>query len=301
MVKYLLIFVIFNSIIFSQDDLNLNLKIGEEYLLYQHNEMSILQSIRGSKVRSYTEMDALTSYNVKAKTDSSFLLEIVMKDMIFMISSPHINLYYDSKEASTNENLLKKLFREMTGFKFNIELSNNGKILSSNFEEIFSPSLLSFFDSLDLPNKENTLNEMREKIMQVSPSKNLERITNFLPTKKVKPGEKWLSNGKVEFGIPIIYEREVLYESRKEDAIILESSASINTYDIAPSKIIGGITYDLTGNENYKVYLAPETKWFNQIEGETILDGSAYQINHGDTLFMHIKMNIKEYYGTKKY
>jgi Family of unknown function (DUF6263) len=302
MIKYLLIFIFFNSIIFSQDDLKLNLEIGEEYLLYQHNEISMIQTIYGRKVRTYNEIDALNTYNVKAKTDSSILLEVAMKDLTFMISSPNLNLYYNSNEISDNDNILIKLLRRMIGLKTNIELSFIGKIISTDFKEIVSPSIISFFDSLDIPNKEKALNEIGEKIMQMSPSKNLETITNFLPLKKVEPGEKWTTNGNNEFGIPISYEREVTYNSKTEDIFFLESSANINTFVLPPSKrFFGNVNFNLTGNENFKIILSRDTRWFNEIDGESQLKGNAFQINGSDTLNIPIEMNFKDYYGIKKY
>jgi hypothetical protein len=302
MIKYLLIFTFFNSIIFSQDDLKLNLNIGEEYLLYQHNEISMIQYINGSKVRMYFETDALNSYYAKTKTDSSIILEVTMRDMIFMMSSPYMNIYYNSKEVSTNENILVKLLRKLNGHKFDIEMSYSGKVISTDFNEVILPSILSFLDSLDIPNKEIILNEMSEKIVQMSPAKNLEMITNFLPSKNVQLGEKWTTNGTIEFGIPIIYKREILYKSKTEDSIILESSSSINTYELDPSKKLPeNITYNITGNEKYELNLSPETRWFNKIEGESNLKGNTYQINGSDTLNIPMSMNVKEYYGVEKY
>lgn len=304
MIKFFSILFVLNCFVFPQDDLNLNLELGKEYLLYQHNEISIIQMINHSKVRMYTEIDAKNTYKVIEKNNSSYLFEVTMGDAIFMMSSPYFNIYFNSNEKSTSdENLFIKMLRRLNGLKFNIEMTYRGTLVSTNFTEKITPEMLSLLDSASIADMDKTLGDINEKINQMSPAKNLERITNFLPIHKVDIGDKWKTEGKIEFGIPIIYEREIEFTSKTDSTITLESSSFINTYEVPETKrMLENTALELKGKEEYNVILSSDTKWFKRLEGKTEVSGIAYQKTvDQDTLSIPIEIKSIEYYGEKKY
>ena len=304
MIKFFSLLFVLNCLIYSQDDLSLNLDLGKEYFLYQHNEISIIQLINNSKIRMYTEIDAKNTYKVIEKNGTSFLIEVTMGDAIFMMSSPYFHIYFDSNEKPTpDENLFIKMLRKLNGLKFNIEMAYNGTIISTNFTEKITPEMFSLLGSQSIPNNDKALEDINDKINQMSPEKNLVRITNFLPTNIVDIGDKWKTQGKIEFGIPIIYEREVTYKSKKDSTIVLESSSVIDTYQVPdPKNMLENTILNLKGKEEYNIILSSDSRWFQRLEGRTELSGTIYQKSEGnDTLSIPIEIKSFEYYGEKKY
>lgn len=304
MIKLFSLLFFLNCFVFPQVDLNLNLELGKEYLLYQHNEISIIQIINHSKVRMYTEIDSKNTYQVIEKNNSSYVFEVTMGDAIFMMSSPYFNIYFNSNEKSTSaENLFIKMLRRLNGLKFELEMTYKGTIISTNFTEIITPEIFSLLDSTNIADMDKTLGDINDKINQMSPAKNLERITNFLPNNNVDIGDKWKTEGKIEFGIPIIYEREIEFTSETDSTITLESSSFINTYEVPETKrMLENTILELKGKEEYNVILSSDTKWFKKLEGKTEVSGISYhKTADNDTLSIPIEIKSFEYYGEKKY
>lgn len=303
MIKYLILTLILNSLIFSQDDLSLKLEMGKDYIMYQHNEISIVQSINGTKIRMYTEIEAQNIYTVKEIKDSSYILDITMRDVMIAMSSPYFNIYYNSNDVDiSTENFFVKMLSQLNDLRIQIEITPLGMITSTNFTEILSPIIYNLVSSVDAEISQENINDVVKQLNSMSPSKNLQRITNFLPQNKVSIGDKWITSDEIELGLPLSYQREIHYRSEMDSHIFLESKAVINTYDIQKSGNLGNnIGYQLDGTEIFNIQLSKDSRWFSKIEGETNVSGVSYQFNESDTLIIPININAKEYYGTVKY
>ncbi len=233
--------------------------------MYQHNEISIVQTINNSKIRMYTEIDAENIYTVKRINSLSILFEVTLGKLIFVMSAPNFNIYYDSDDNSTSDrNLFSRMLSKLYGCKFNIEMTPSGTITSTNFSEIVTPIVSSLISSMGTDITQNDIDDYIKRFNNLSPSKNLQRLTNFLPTDKVNVGDKWISSGDIELGIPVKYDREVEFKSISDSCIVLESSSEINTYEIEKSKIMNDDTrFNLTGSEHFKIV------YQNRVNGST--------------------------------
>ena len=304
--KYLYTFylILFNSLLYSQTNLQLNLELGREYGLFQHNEIVVIQNINGNKIRIFSEIDGYTSYRVIEKNDSSATFEVMKGDFRFMVSSPYSHLYVDTRdEPRKDSNIFDKVMREIVGKKFEFVMSNNGEIKESRLFDVVINNFISKMNFGSEEEKQVILKELNDKIDRLSPHKNLERLIKFFPSGNVLIGDAWDIQGSSEFGFPNKFDREVNYIAKTDSTHVLESKATLNPLDNNDEKNnITNVIHKLSGTENHTIELTFDSNWINKVNGTVELTGTASQITEAnDTLIVDLNIQMKEYYGSVKY
>src|SRR5690606_15290809 len=196
--RILLFTAMFSTVIYGQNNLQYNLKVGDSMNVFQKATQDVIQDINGAKHELKNIIEAEYAFVVSQKTDSTFIISFNFERFKMITTS---NLYgdvlnIDTKNSVSKEDMEAQVFLGMIGSKLKMELLKNGKIKSISGTEKMIAKMVANAGILDELTKQVLIESMKKEFGNKSLAQSFEQMTFIYPNKKVKIGDTWINNHK---------------------------------------------------------------------------------------------------------
>jgi len=177
----------------AQVKLSFNPEKGERYQYISKTESTAKQQIMGQEIPMSTVMEMSFDMTVKEKTEDEIRLECIYNDILMSISSPMIEVKYDSKNPAENPTKMDKMMSQilgaLAGKSIIVDFEPNGSVKSiSGFDAIMK-------DMLDGLPENPEMQQMANASMQSFDDKAIknmfEQAFKIYPEQAVNIGDSW--------------------------------------------------------------------------------------------------------------
>ncbi|MDR1743703.1 MAG: DUF6263 family protein [Dysgonamonadaceae bacterium] len=177
----------------AQVKLSFNPEKGERYQYISKTESTAKQQIMGQEIPMSTVMEMSFDMTVKEKTEDEIRLECIYNDILMSISSPMMEVKYDSKNPAENPTKMDKMMSQilgaLAGKSIIVDFEPNGSVKSiSGFDAIMK-------DMLDGLPENPEMQQMANASMQSFDDKAIknmfEQAFKIYPEQAVNIGDSW--------------------------------------------------------------------------------------------------------------
>ncbi len=191
--KYIAFFLLFPSVICSQNTLEYNLNVSDSLIVSQSSAQNIIQDMDGSKHEMSNILLGEFTFVVKTITDSSYVINFKFNRFKLITNS---NIYGELINIDTNndikeDNLEAKIFSGLTKSVLKMEMLKNGKIKTVSGTDAMISKMITDAGILDEFTKEIMIEAMKKEFGNESLARSFEQMTYFYPTKNVTVGDHW--------------------------------------------------------------------------------------------------------------
>ncbi len=189
---YLVIFLLFNSIVLGQSTLQYNLSVGDVFIIKQDANQLITQEIEGTTHEITNTLGGVMEFRVRAENEDTYDLDVLFKDLnLKMISSSQGELLNVSAKDYEENDIQSKIFNSLLNVPVQVTLARTGDILEVNGGD----SLVSKMVNASGVKDEYSLNMMKKSLEKEFGSEALsnsyEQFTFLYPNSSVKVGDSW--------------------------------------------------------------------------------------------------------------
>lgn len=275
----LIIAIIFTTFSQAQNaNLRLNLKIGETYKQKSISKSTIIQEINGQNINMVMTINGTTSFYVDAIIDEAYKMDVKFVYLSMTMEMPQVTMEFNSEKNDSND-IFSSIFAAMIDRTFEVRMNKSGKITDIKNVESLWENVINKFDKLPETQKE----QMKTQIMKAYGAEalkgNIEMVTAMYPDKKVKKGDKWTINTKLESGMAGNMTSEYEFVNRTSDHVFIKGISSIATEDKDAYIETNGMPmrYDLTGSMVSDIKVDRNSGWIieaaikQEIKGNTFI------------------------------
>jgi len=243
-------------------ELKYNLEKGKTY---KHNtvmDMTMKMGAMGQTMEMGTKTEMRVNYDVIERNNDVYNIRMSYQKMKVSSAFPTpITIDSDSTENSTNSGL-SGVFKSMVGVPIDIELTQQGKVLSvkgidqlaDKMNSISNEQMKQMFGSL-----------FNEKTIQAA----LEQSSSYFPNKPVSIGDSWEVNTTVNSGtFDIINKMTLTLKEVKGNIATLESKSTLSTPEGGAVINIQGMEAHVTmnGEQSGNIQMDMKTGWIVKSE-----------------------------------
>lgn len=196
--RILLFTAMFSNVLYAQNSLQYNLKVGDSMRVFQKVSQNIIQDMDGAKHELKNILEADYTFIVSHKTDSTYSINFNF-DRFKMITTS--NLYGEVVNIDTNndiskDNLQGQVFLGMIGAKLKMELLKTGKVKSVLGTEKMITKMVANAGISDKLTKDVMIESMKKEFGNETLARSFEQMTFIYSNKKVNIGDTWTNNYK---------------------------------------------------------------------------------------------------------
>jgi len=231
--------VLFSNIIYAQNTLQYNLKVGDTISVFQKASQNIVQDMEGSKHEMKNILEADFTFIISNKTDSTYTITFKYDRFKMLTTS---NLYgevlnVDTKIKSSND-VQSQIFSQMIGTNLNMILYKNGKIKSVSGTEKMISKMVDKAGITDELTKLVMIESMKKEFGNESLARSFEQMTFIYPNKKVMVGDTWTNTYKGKLNAKNIWKLDAINEKSIELSAM--SQVKMSTEDTSISMTLEG-------------------------------------------------------------
>lgn len=237
--------------------LNYKLETGKTYKQNMVTVMNMKMNVMGQDMSMDMTQEMGLQYDVVGNNNGVFDIKTTYQKIKMNMTSPApFTIDSDSPENSTDVSL-GKVFKSLVGVPLNIQLAQNGKVLSVTGVD----KLAAKMDSIDNPQyKQMFGQQFSEKAIQAT----FERMSSFFPEKPVAIGDTWdVSMSINSSGIDIISKMKITLKEVKDNVASLEYTGTLATPEGGSALQIQGMdaTVSMTGEQTGTASIDMKTGW----------------------------------------
>ncbi|HRV56308.1 MAG: DUF6263 family protein [Flavobacteriaceae bacterium] len=198
--KTLVLFISFQSLVFSQQTIKYNLKPNDSFIFHQKVEQTITQDIEGTSHTVDNSIEGVFVLKVKKVTDSSFIMSFAYKK--FAVDSKS-NLYGDIIHVNTDSINAKdpqsKVFSALTRSTLSFEMNKYGKIIKFQGTETLIQDMI---DNAGFENdytKAVMAEYMEKEFGNEKMTNSLQQMTLIYSKKPLSPNGTWTTQLQGDF------------------------------------------------------------------------------------------------------
>ena len=197
----------------AQIKLSFNPESGTKYEYQMEMVQNVKQNVMGQTMPMETEMNGTYLMEIKDKTPQEIHAQMTYQGFAFSVSSPMINISYDSKNpnesSSEMDNMFGKMFSALIGKPFTMIFSPNGSVKSVTGIDAIIESMLGASSTSG-----QVTVQMNAQMGQQFSDENMKNMFgqsfNFYPDNAVKVGDSWnlettMPMNNMNFGIKTKY------------------------------------------------------------------------------------------------
>tara|TARA_B100000963_G_scaffold355829_1_gene374851 strand:+ start:606 stop:1526 length:921 start_codon:yes stop_codon:yes gene_type:complete len=255
----------------------LNLKKDVEYTQSTNSEATIIQDINGQKVNMIMTIRGTMSYLVKAVTNEGFNMDVSYKSLSMSMQLPQGTMEFSS-EKSSEEDIFSMILSEMKDKIFNVKMTKYGKITEvKNIETLFE-SAFNKFPNIPAAQLMQIKTQMSKAYGEAAFKGNIEMVTAIYPTEKVKKGDDWIINTKLESGMSADMTTTYKYSDNTKDYYLITGESKIETVDKDAYIESDGMPmkFDLTGTMSSDIKIDKESGWIIEAKISQLIEGDTF-------------------------
>ncbi|WP_124979982.1 DUF6263 family protein [Nonlabens xiamenensis] len=259
------------SLSFAQQDINLNLEVGETYKMRQETVSTTKQKVNGFSQDVTTTITQDTDFKVMSLKENIYKLEVTPTTSSTEQKSAMGNMFMDSEGPQSDP--LNVIMKNLTGTPLLMTITKSGDILSLDASKMRE----GIMNNVNLP-------EMQKLQVEAEMLKNLtdevftdsyQALFNIYPKEKVKKEDTWNSVFKTSTFFTIestATNRLIAYD---DHSYTIKSEADMATEPGAKLEILGmkGVA-DIKGHMSSTYILDRSTGWIKSMQQEQKLSGS---------------------------
>jgi len=278
----------------AQKSLRYNLKVGEKYGLKQLTTQAIEQNISGMAQNITNTIGGDVTVTIKDKSGDVYTSEVVFESMLFKMESAMMNMTYDSKDESADQNNpLNKTFSLIVGHPFQMKFDHRGNILEvTGFEEVVNKLIAAFGDN---PQQGEMMKQaLSGQFSNESMKHSMSSMLIVYPDEKIKVGTQWTSNTKLVQPVAINNTFNYNIDAVSKDVVSLSGTGTLATVE-GQSKEQGGMTqhFDLKGDMELTANINAQTGWPSEVKLTQNMDGQVAIESAQLPAPMEVPMKIK--------
>ena len=291
----ILVIAVLSSAQAKKFNLKLNLEVGKEYHQRVTSNSGISQEINGRQMNIVMKITGEMIFKVTAHKDDVYDMDVNYERLDMTMQMPQMSMEFSSEKTDDND-ILSKILKAMKGKVFSIKMTDKGKVTEvNNIETIYG----SAFD--DLPQMPAAqVAQIKEQIAKAYGEEafkgSIEMAVAVFPDKRVKKGETWTVNTKLNSGMEADMASEYTLAEVHPDHYLIKGTSTIETVDKDAYVKVNGMPmkYDLSGKMTSEIQLSRDTGWIIKADIQQEMDGNAYiQSNEQVPDGMKIPMVIK--------
>ncbi len=272
-----------------KSELVLKLEKDVEYIQSTNSEATIIQEINGQKINMVMTIRGTMSYLVKTVNNDSFDMDVAYKNLSMSMQLPQ-GLMEFSSEKKDERDIFSLILSKMKNKEFQVTMTKYGKISEiRNIEALFESAFRS------LPEiTEDQLTQIKTQLLKAYGEEafkgNIEMVTAIYPNKKVKKGDEWVINTKLESGMSANMTTTYKFSDSAKEHYLIIGKSKIETADKDAYIQSNGMPmkFDLSGSMISNIKIDKKSGW--------IIEAKIDQDIQGDT---HIKENPQMPNGMK--
>ena len=239
-----------------QVKLSFNPVKGETYLYRFSTEQSVKQSMMGQEMPVSTTMEMLTEMKIKEKSQDEVSLDYFYKEMVMGVSSPVMNIRYDSKNPveglSEPEKWMVQVFNSLVGKTMNVIFKPDGSVKSvSGFQAIMDEIQKSMADNTAV---QQLVGGFLQSFNEDAMKNMFEQSFKIYPDNEVKVGDSW--NGDVSFAVAgMKNDMKNTYTLKS----VQNGMALLDVVSVIDMKLGAGMEGEISGNQKGEISLNVQT------------------------------------------
>ena len=178
----------------AQVKLSFNPASGSKYEYRMEATQSIKQNMMGQEVPMQTEMNVTYLMEVKEKTLQEIRVQFIYQGFAFSITSPMMNMKFDSKKPAENpsemDNMFGKMYSTLIGKPFTVIFAPDGAVKSVTGMSAIIENMLGAI-SADGQVAKQLSAQMSQQFSDESMKNMFGQSFNFYPDNAVKVGDSW--------------------------------------------------------------------------------------------------------------
>jgi len=209
--------------------LKLNMSPGQHFSFSTLTDMNMTMTITGQDMDIKTKMTFVYNEEVKSVSpEGNLVLEFAFSRIMMDMSGSGNSVTYDTEKKSDKKDGgpldLSKVCDPLIGKKFSATMTSSGKVTAIKGLKELNDSIA---QNLDPSNAQM----LKGLIDEAKMTKSLESSYGYLPAGKVKVGDKWTQNTKLDMNLPISVDVTYTLKEVKGTTAKLEYSSEINSKD----------------------------------------------------------------------
>ena len=180
-----------------QVKLSINPEKGKKYEYQTETTQNVKQSVAGQEFLVEMETNTRFLQEIKDKTPQEITVQYTYQDMAYIVSSPMVKMFYDSKTPSENpsdiDQMLSKMFGKMMGQSFVAVYAPDGSVKSLIGMDRIAESMVDAIAG-DGPMIAQLGAQMKQQFNDEVMKNMFEQSFKIYPDNAVKPGDTWNKN-----------------------------------------------------------------------------------------------------------
>jgi len=254
----------------------LNLKKDSTYYLKSDANMTIIQTINGTKQLISTLMTGMMAHKVIAIKDTVYEMEVQFRSLGVRVDVGGKVVDMRSDDA-TGANPASKMIKNMLNKPFTMFISNRGKVLElKNIDNLYS-RMFEGFPQITDAQKAQFKAQMEQSFGEKSIRTSFQDSFSVVPAGPVGQGDKWVSNTTLESGaISANIKTTYTLQGITADAITIHGEAAIQQGASKALKEYNGIPMrftNATGSSTANIKLDRATGWISESKVTKLVSG----------------------------
>lgn len=282
----LLLFISFTFCQAQKSKLILNLKKDVEYIQSTISEATVTQVINGQKVQMIMTIKGRMSYLVKAVNDEDFDIDVAYRSLSISMNLPQGTMDFSS-ENNNKDDIFSLLLSQMKNKEFQVKMTKYGKVTEVRNIEILFDSTFGKFTEIPEAQLEQMKSQLLKAYGEEAFKGNIEMVTAIYPNGKVKKGDEWVINTKLESGMSANMTTTYKFSDSTKEHYYIVGESKMETADKDAYIESNGMPmkFDLTGTMISDIKIDKKSGWIvearisQEIQGDTFIKENPKMVN----------------------
>lgn len=279
-------------------NLALNLEKGTTYKQVTNSTSNITQEVYGQSMNIAMTMNGTMLFQVKSIDDEGFDMRVRIEKLAMNMTMPNGKMDFSSDKNDSSD-VFSSILRQMTTTSFDIKMTKSGKVANINNVDQIWESVINNFTQVPEAQRTQMKNQIMNAYGGAALKGNIEMVTAIFPEQKVKKGDKWSVETKLESGMAAKVNTEYEFSDNDENYHLISGHALFETANKDAYVETNGmpLKYDLSGTIESKIKVDKSTGWIIEADIKQDIKGNAYikenqQVPDGMTIPMTIKSEM---------
>jgi hypothetical protein len=255
----------------------LNLKKDSTYYLRTNANLTMIQTINGTKQVISTLMTGIVAHKVVAIKDTVYEMDVQFRSLGIHLDVAGKVMDMRSDDA-TGTNPASKIIKNMLNKSFTMFISNRGKVLEiKNMDNLYS-GMFEGFPQITEAQKAQFKAQMEQSFGEKSIRTSFQDSFSMVPAVPVGPGDKWISNTTLESGaVSANIKTTYTLQAVTAEAITIHGEAVIQPGADKGTKEYNGIPMrfiNATGSTTANIKLDRATGWITESKVSKLINGT---------------------------
>ncbi len=256
--------------------LELNLEKGQVYKLVQVAKSNVKQEVYGMPMELDMEMVSGMSFKVEEIEDDLYIMHMNYDSLVMQMNGPTGTETYSSEEEGQMMSYFLGRYKKVP---VHLKMNRQGQILEVSNMDAGVDSLFTDLDTMVSPIEMEQIKAQLKKAYGAEAFKgSIEMCTNIYPQQKVRVGDKWNIETRLEAGMAASLNTEYEFKGREGDNYLINGKGLLETADKEAYVEINGnpARFDLRGDVNSEIKVDRKTGWIVYVKIKQQIKGDTY-------------------------